>query len=148
MFEIEVKRTISANIDKIFDLISDHANYQKFKAIDQSSVLKQSVIEHNGTGTVRKVSSGSFIVVEEILEFNQPKLMGYKIKQAKPFSMDHQKGIIELEAVDDNTTKVRWYSKGRITTPVIGFLCDKVMQKNGTKAFASILKDIETELSS
>jgi uncharacterized protein YndB with AHSA1/START domain len=144
MFSIQVERTINKPIAEVFALISDHANYSQFKGIDASTLLVEGKEEANGLGAVREVVAAGSTLHEEIVAFQAPVLLGYKIIYSKPLPYDHQLGEVKLEAKDDNTTHVVWRSQGHITIPLLGnWYFDKQIQKHGARAFGSILKYID-----
>jgi uncharacterized protein YndB with AHSA1/START domain len=144
MFKIKVERIVKASIDKVFEAISDHVNYALFPPVGISKLLHEGDNERNGKGALRTVETGAFKVWERITAFERPTHMQYKIEQSKPVNIDHDKGIIDLKDLGDGTTHVTWVSEGRITVPLIGRFLDNKMQKQGTGAFHSILKSIES----
>ena len=143
MFTIKVQRLVKAPIDQVFEAISDHANYAAFPAIDGSELLQEGRQERNGLGAFRSVKMNGFQVWERITAFERPVHMQYKIEKAKPLGMNHYKGIIDFVDLGDETTQVTWVSEGEMTTPLVGKLLDKIMQKQGTSVFHSMLKSIE-----
>ena len=144
MFKIKVERTIKKPIDEVFEVLSDHASYGLFKAVGVAELLTEGNEERNGVGALRTVQTGAFKVWERITAFERPTHMQYQIEQAKPIKMQHNKGIIDLKDLGDGTTQVTWVSEGRLVMPLIGRLLDRKMQKQGTIAFNSILKSIES----
>ncbi|MFT6267660.1 MAG: hypothetical protein ACJAVV_000459 [Alphaproteobacteria bacterium] len=153
MFNIIAERTINKPIGQVFELISDHANYSQFKGIDKSSLIKEGSEHKNGLGAVREVVAGAGTLHEEIVRFEPPNndqedgnktaVLGYKVVFSKPLPYDHHLGEVHLSQNDDKTD-VRWLSKGTITTFLLGPLYfDKKIQKNGARAFGSILKYID-----
>ena len=143
MFSIHVERTINKPIDEVFSILSDHANYAQFKAIEQSNVLVKGKRETNGLGAVREIISGGSNLHEEIVAYDRPYKLGYKVVKSKPLPYDHQLGEITLK--DENgKTHVTWRSKGHITIFLLGSLYfDKQIQNVGSRAFGSILKQVE-----
>ncbi|MFT4652677.1 MAG: hypothetical protein ACJA0G_001928 [Kangiellaceae bacterium] len=153
MFNISVERTIKKPIEQVFELISDHANYSQFKGVDKSSLVKEGSENKNGLGAIREIVAATGTLHEEIVRFEPPRdnqangtktaLIGYKIVFSKPLPYDHRLGEVHLTQSDDKT-HVRWISKGTITTFLLGPLYfDKQIQKNGARAFGSILKYID-----
>lgn len=144
MFSIHVERTIDKPIDDVFAVISDHANYSQFKAIEQSNLIKEGAHEKNGLGAVREIISGGANLHEEIVAYEPPYKLGYKVIKSKPLPYDHQLGEITLEE-KDGKTHVTWRSQGHITIFLLGSLYfDKQIQSVGSRAFGSILKQIES----
>ena len=145
MFSIHVERTLNKPIADVFAVISDHANYAQFKGVDASTLLTEGKEERNGLGAVREVVAAGSTLHEEIVAYDPPFLLAYKIIHSKPLPYDHQLGEVTLEAKDDNTTHVIWRSQGHITIPLLGnWYFDKQIQKHGARAFGSILKYIDT----
>ncbi|GBL04309.1 SRPBCC family protein [Glaciecola sp. KUL10] len=142
MFNISVNRIIDKPIQVVFDALSDHANYQTFKGIDKSSLIKEGSEDKNGLGAVREIVAGNSTLHEEIVTYEPPTKLGYKITYSKPLPYDHQVGEITLEE-KDGQTHVTWCSKGHITIPILGtWYFDKQIDKFGSRAFGSILKTI------
>ena len=144
MFNIKVERIVKAPIDKVFDAISDHANYALYPSVGMASLLNEGDKERNGKGALRTVETGAFKVWERITAFERPVHMQYKIERAKPLKMDHYKGIIDLKDLGDGTTHVTWVSEGKMAVPLIGRFLDKSMKSKGTAVFHSMLKSIES----
>ena len=143
MYKIKVQRIVQAPIAKVFDAISDHGNYAAFPAIDDSELLQEGAEERNGLGAFRSVKMNGFQVWERITAFERPLHMQYKIEKAKPLGMNHYKGLIDFVDLGDETTQVTWVSEGEVAVPLVGKLLDKVMQKQGSGVFHSMLKSIE-----
>ena len=143
VFSISVERTIDKPIETVFEILSDHENYSQFKAIDASNVLREGNENKNGVGAVREIISGDSNLHEEIVCFEPPFKLGYKVVKSSPLPYDHELGEILLED-RGGKTHVTWRSKGHISIFILGALYfDKQIQKVGSRAFGSILKHID-----
>tara|TARA_Y100000296_G_scaffold32701_1_gene37853 strand:- start:1513 stop:1953 length:441 start_codon:yes stop_codon:yes gene_type:complete len=143
VFSIHVERTINKPIDEVFAILSDHASYGQFKAIEQSNLLVEGKHEKNGIGAVREIISGGSSLHEEIVAYEPPHKLGYKVVKSKPLPYDHQLGEITLKD-EGGKTHVTWRSKGHITVFLLGSLYfDRQIQSVGSRAFGSILKQID-----
>ena len=143
MFSIHVERTINKPIEEVFAILSDHANYAQFKAIERSNLLIKGKHETNGLGVVREIISGGSNLHEEIVAYEPPYKLGYKVVKSKPLPYNHQLGEITLKD-KDGKTHVTWRSQGHITIFLLGSLYfDKQIQSVGSRAFGSILKQID-----
>jgi uncharacterized protein YndB with AHSA1/START domain len=152
MFSILAERTINKPIEEVFALITDHANYSQFKGVDTSRLVKEGSEDKNGLGAIREVVSGTGTLHEEIVRFTKPHedtegnkvaVLGYKIVYSTPLPYDHQLGEVTFTETNGQT-HVHWVSKGRITRFLLGPLFfDKQIEKNGGRAFGSILKHVE-----
>ena len=143
MFSIHVERTINKPIAEVFAILSDHANYAQFKGVDKSTLLVEGKYEKNGLGAVREIIAGGANLHEEIVAFDPPYNLGYKVFNSKPLPYDHELGEITLEERGDKT-HVTWRSVGHISIFLLGSLYfDKQVQNVGSRAFGSILKHID-----
>lgn len=143
MFSIHVERTINKPIADVFAVLSDHANYAQFKGVDKSTLLIEGKLEKNGLGAVREIVAGGANLHEEIVAFDPPYKLGYKVIKSKPLPYDHELGEITLEERGDKT-HVTWRSVGHISIFLLGSLYfDKQVQNVGSRAFGSILKHID-----
>ena len=93
---------------------------------------------------MREIISGGSNLHEEIVAYEPPYKLGYKVVKSKPLPYDHQLGEITLKD-EGGKTHVTWRSKGHITIFLLGSLYfDKQIQSVGSRAFGSILKQIDS----
>lgn len=144
MRTVLVKRTIKAPIEKVFELISDHANYKDFPGVKDSELVKKGKPHKNGVGAVRTIDTGSVWFEEKITAFERPVRMDYLITKARP-PMEHQGGSVRLEATADGTA-VTWTTTLRIKIPIIGGLLTRFAAPQLEKAIGGMLKNIEQRL--
>lgn len=145
MFRIRVERLINKNINSVFSALADHAAYTRFRGIDQAELIVEGSSEKNGLGALRIIGSGVFIVRERITAFERPTRMCYHIEQAKPLPMRHDIGEISLQEEGEQTWVI-WVSEGHVKLPLLGnAVFDRLAEKQGSAAFASILKTIERD---
>lgn len=145
MFTINVDLTLNAPIDYLFEAISDHGAYTRFKAVRHAKVVEPGCDELNGLGALREVHVGPLQFMERITVFERPIRMDYHIEASEPVTMQHDMGSIHLKPLSNTQTQVIWQSQGRIQIPLLGWLVDKKFTRDGTKGFSSILKQIERE---
>jgi uncharacterized protein YndB with AHSA1/START domain len=142
MFSICVERVINKPIQDVFDALSDHENYARFKGVDESNLIVKGTSDKNGLGAVREIIAGGANLHEQIVAYDPPYTLGYKIIKSTPLPYDHQLGEVTLRE-EDGQTHVTWRSKGHIKIFLLGSLYfDKAIQKGGSRAFGSILKQI------
>lgn len=143
MFSIHVERVIHKPIEVVFAALSDHANYQQFKGVEQSRLIKRASPDENGLGAVREIIAAGATLHEEIVGYEPPTFMAYKIIYSKPLPYQHELGEVCLQTCEEGT-KVTWRSQGHINVPILGtWYFDKQIQKHGARAFGSILKSID-----
>ena len=142
MFNIHVERVIEKDINEVFDLISDHEGYCRFKGV-QVKLLEEGESERNGLGALRYVDLGFVKFHERITCFERPYRMDYLIEKSSPLPFRHDIGSITFEEVNGGT-KVSWISKGTVAIPLLGKLfLDKKFEKMGGQGFGSLLKQID-----
>lgn len=144
MQTIIVKRTIKAPIEKVFDLLSDHANYKDFPGVRDSELVKKGKPHKNGVGAVREIDAGTAWFREEITAYERPVRMDYLITKSRP-PMEHKGGSVRLEATAEGT-EVTWSSTLRIRIPLIGGLVTRLVAPQLAKAFAGTLKNVDKRL--
>jgi len=142
MFSISVERTIDKPIAEVFQVLSEHANYSQFKGVDKSTLIKNGKDDINGLGAVREIQAAGATLHEEIVKFEPPYVLSYKIIRSKPLPYEHKFGEVRLTEVDGKT-HVHWRSQGHINIPLLGnWYFDKKIEQGGQRAFGSILKFI------
>ncbi len=141
MRSVHVTRTIPGPPEPIFDLLADHANYDRFRPINGSELLREGDPPPNGVGALRRVKVRPLSFDEEITAFERPTRLDYLIvKLNLPFK--HQGGSITLTAAGDET-RVDWRSSFSVPTPVVGGVQELVWQPILARGFRRVLEDVE-----
>ncbi len=144
MKTVTVTRTINAPIEKVFDLLTDHANYKANFGVKGSKLVKEGKGDRNGLGAVRWIDAGLMQFEEEITAYERPRRFDYLIiKCSAP--LEHQGGSVRLESAG-NATKVVWTSVMRMNVPVLGGLLTRILARKIGQAFGSMLKATERRL--
>ena len=145
MRSIHVTRTIPAPAEAVFDLLADHANYDRFPGINGSELLREGDPAPNGLGALRRIKVTPLVFEEEITAFDRPKRLDYLIVKLNiPF--EHQGGSIRL-AAEGEATAVDWRSTFTVPTPLIGGLEERVWVPVLNRGFRRVLEDVERRLS-
>jgi ribosome-associated toxin RatA of RatAB toxin-antitoxin module len=141
MRTIHVTRTIPAPAEAVFDLLADHANYDQFRPIQASRLLREGEPAPNGVGALREIKVRPLTFEEEITAYERPDRLDYLIvKLSVPF--EHQGGSIRLAAEGD-ATAVDWRSTYRVPTPIIGGIEEFAWQPLLSRGFRQVLEDVE-----
>jgi hypothetical protein len=144
MKTITVTRTIPAPIEKVFDLLADHANYKANFGVKESKLIREGKPDRNGLGAVRYIDAGPIKFEEEVTFYDRPRGYDYLITKCSA-PLEHQGGQIRFESVG-NATKVTWTSVMRVKVPLLGGLLTKVLAAKIGQAFGSMLKQTERRL--
>lgn len=145
MQTISVRHTIGAPIEKVFDMISDHANYQQFPGVGESRLVKLGSPTKNGVGAVREIKSGLARFTEEITRYERPTRLEYLITRSFP-PLRHQGGSVRLEKTPDGTL-VTWTTTMEARIPLLGRLLTPILAAMLTRGFNEVLQDIDQRLS-
>ncbi len=144
MRTVHVTRTIPAPPEAIFDLLADHAHYDRFRGISGSELIREGDPPPNGVGALRRVKVRPLSFDEEITAYDRPARLDYLIvKLNVPF--EHHGGSIKL-APEGEATRVDWRSSFTVPTPVVGGLQELVWQPVLNRGFSRVLEDVERML--
>lgn len=141
MKTVRVERGIEAQPEQVFDLLADHARYDRFRGIHASELLHEGKPPPNGLGAVRRVVSRPFRFEEEITAFERPTRLDYLIVRINA-PLEHQGGSIRL-LEDRGRTLVEWTSSFRVPTPLVGGIQERVWALALGRAFRRVLEDVE-----
>ncbi len=141
MVEIRLEMHLAAPIEHVFEGLADHANYDRFRPIGTSELLREGSEERNGTGAVRRLAAKGMSFDEEITAFERPTRIDYLIVKVN-LPLAHEGGSIRL-APAGNGTDVLWTSRARITVPVLGRVLETPSAAFFRRGFRQMLEDIE-----
>jgi uncharacterized protein YndB with AHSA1/START domain len=141
MRSVHVTRTIPAPPEAVFDRLADHANYDHFRPIHASELLREGDPAPNGVGALRRIKVRPLTFEEEITAYERPTRLDYLIvKLNVPF--EHHGGSIRLSPEGDGT-HVDWRSSFSVPTPVIGRPEELVWEPVLARGFRRVLEDVE-----
>jgi Polyketide cyclase / dehydrase and lipid transport len=137
---VSVARGIQAQPEAVFDVISDHARYDRFRGIRGSKLLREGEPPPNGVKAVRRVLIGPLRFDEEITVFERPTRMDYLILRINaPFQ--HRGGSMRLRE-DRGRTIVEWTSSFTVPAP-LGGVQEQVWALALGRGFRRVLEDVE-----
>ncbi len=141
MRSVHVTRTIPAPAEAVFDVLADHANYDRFRPIHGSELIRQGDPAPNGVGALRRIKVRPLVFEEEITAYERPTRLDYLIvKLNVPFK--HDGGSITLTP-EDGATRVDWRSSFSVPTPVVGGPQELIWQPVLARGFRRTLEDVE-----
>lgn len=141
MESIRVTRTIPAPAEAVFDLLAEHADYERFRPIHASALLRQGEPPPNGVGALREIKVRPLTFEEEITAYERPRRLDYLIvKLNVPF--EHHGGSIRLTS-EGNATHVDWRSSFTVPTPIVGGLAELAWKPLLVRGFRRVLEDVE-----
>jgi uncharacterized protein YndB with AHSA1/START domain len=147
---IRVERRLDAPPDGVFEIVADHARYDRFDGIRRSVLAKRGDPEANGLGAVRWVWLGPLRFEEEITAFEPPWRLDYLITDVRELPFRHEGGSVRLEP-DGTGTRAVWTSSFEIPIPLIGSAMDRAFKSLLERGFGSLLErsaELSTQTSS
>jgi uncharacterized protein YndB with AHSA1/START domain len=141
MRSVHVTRTIPGPPEPIFDRLTDHANYDRFRGINGSELVREGDPAPNGVGALRRVQVRPLNFEEVVTVYERPSRLDYLIVKLNiPF--EHHGGSITLTP-EGAATRVDWRSSFTVPTPVIGSAEEIVWLPMLTRGFRRVLEDVE-----
>jgi uncharacterized protein YndB with AHSA1/START domain len=141
MVKVEVTELLAAPIDEVFDHLVDHENYASYAGILASTLTRVGHDERNGVGAQRRIRLAMAILWEDIVGFERPTCMEYRIVKMRPPLVRHLLGRVTLTP-DGAGTRVVWRSEFEVRIPVIGGLFEPKLYAQFTQAFSAMLLEI------
>lgn len=133
MQSVEVTRTFSATPQEVWNIYTDHARWKEWAGISHSSIYVEGKPDPNGPGAVRRLGTYGFYAHEEILEFDPPRRMTYRVVKGG-LGMKNHLGEVLFEPAGDRT-KITW--RCRFDSKVPGF--SRIMRGIVTRVFHDAL---------
>jgi len=131
-----VKRTFSsvtkvlAPRDVVWRVMTDHVRYARWGTAKTVTMERSGESDPNGVGAVRAFHAGPSKVREEVLEFEPPVRMVYRLVSGVPVRDYRSEMVLDEErSGDDVVTVLTWSSSFSPKLPFTGALLQRVMSR-------------------
>jgi uncharacterized protein YndB with AHSA1/START domain len=121
---IHIEHRFGAPPAKVFDAITDHAAMGRWLAGTRVTIDRPGNPSPNGVGAVRKISARGLTLYEEIVRYEPPRAMDYRVIRGAP--LRNHLGTIRLEPdgsgtrlVYDIRFEIPWYLGGALLGAVL-----------------------------
>ena len=141
MARIDLDKSLTAPIDEVFELLTDHASYTRFRGFKTAELLREGTPDRNGVGALRRLVAGPLSFTEEITAFERPTRMDYVIREVN-IPLEHDGGSIVL-LQDGAGTRVHWTSVFTMPVPVVGGATGAGLAVAIRRGFVRLLDDID-----
>lgn len=128
---------IGAPIERVFEQVTDHEGLEGLPGVGSATLLLEGDPERNGVGAVRELRVQGARFVEEVVRFDPPERMDYKIRECT-LPLRHEIGIVSLRP-DKDGTLVEWSTRFDFALPLIGRVLARVAKPVIASGFARIL---------
>jgi hypothetical protein len=142
VIKIEVEELLHAPIDAVFEQLVDHENYASFDGVSSSTLTRTGERERNGVGAQRRVRLGAAVLWEDIVGFERPTLLEYRIVKMRPPLVRHVLGRVRLTKTSEGT-RVVWTSELEVLVPLVGRLLEPKIAAKFNAGFRAMLREME-----
>lgn len=119
MQHIEVSRHFDASPEEVWRIYTDHARWKEWSGFDHTTLETPGTEHRDGVGAVRVFGSGPVSAFEEVVEFEPPHRMAYRVIRGGLPIKDHF-GEVLLTPDGDGTLLV-WRARFNSRWPIPGF---------------------------
>jgi uncharacterized protein YndB with AHSA1/START domain len=135
---VEVQQRIAAPIETVWDRYTDHASWTDWAGLGRVRLEREGVPPPNGVGCVREISRAGVAVYEEVLTFDRPHRMTYRVVRGGLPIRDHL-GEVLFEA-RDGATLVTWRCQFNSRIPGLGVVFRLVITRLFRNALSSLAR--------
>ena len=133
MIELEIHQHFAAPPATVFAAVTDHKRLEEWQKGTRVTIEKPGTPAPNGLGAVRKISAGPMSVYEEVVRWEEPHAMDYRLLRGLPLH-DHL-GEIRFKPTPEGGTlleyriryHVPWYAGGNVLGRVMGSQLQRVI---------------------
>lgn len=118
MQHVEVQQVIEAPLQAVWDRYTDHVSWTDWAGMGKVRLDREGVPAPNGIGCVRVISNGGVKVFEEVVSFDPPERMTYRVVKGGIPIKDHL-GEVVFEA-HERGTLVSWRCRFNSKIPGLG----------------------------
>jgi uncharacterized protein YndB with AHSA1/START domain len=136
MQHVEVTRVFPAPPQAVWDVYTDHARWKEWAGIGASRLERAGEPDPNGSGAVRALGPAFFAAHEEVLDFEPPERMTYRIVKGG-FPVHNHLGEVRFEPEGEGT-RVTWGCRFESRIPGFGGLLERFI----TRFFAGALEGL------
>jgi len=133
---VEVRQHIPAPIQAVWARYTDHRSWTYWAGIGQVALERAGDPAPNGVGCVRRITNRGVTVYEQVLSFEPPRRMTYRLVRGAVPIRDHL-GEVLFEPRDEGTL-VTWRCRFNSRIPGLGGL----LQRFVTRLFENVLEGL------
>jgi uncharacterized protein YndB with AHSA1/START domain len=142
MQHVEVERIIAAPIETVWARYTDHVSWTRWSGMGKVRLEREGVPPPNGVGCVRVIASAGVAVYEEVLTFEPPRRMTYRVVRGGIPIRDHL-GEVDF-APHAGGTRVTWRCRFDSRVPGLGPFFRWLVTTLFRRALAGLAADLES----
>src|SRR5512143_1105493 len=136
MRHVEVQQVIEAPVQAVWDRYTDHRSWTEWAGVGTVRLDRPGVPPPNGVGSVRAISSAGVKVLEEVVSFDPPRRMTYRVVKGAIPIKDHLGEVVF--APHERGTLVTWRCQFKSRVPGLG----AALQLLVTRIFRNALRGL------
>lgn len=144
MRTVKLERTIRAPLADVFEWLTDATNFQRVPVIRRVTPVRPGDLVEHGVGAVRLLVTPLARLIEEIVEYEPPRLIRYKLLSSCP-PMRVQDGCLEFKETAAGTW-IRWTAHFEVAAPLFADVWTAGMAPMVLGGIRSVLVTAEKEL--
>ena len=142
MAEVKAEMMISAQPQKVWELLTGDTLNAGYSLLGTSGLVAPGEGEKYGVGAIRRISGLLLSLDEEIIYFDPPRQMDFRIVRSS-IPLDHRFGTIRLQPVEGGLTRTIWESSFEVNVPFAGGLLASTAGALIHQTYSSILGNIK-----
>jgi uncharacterized protein YndB with AHSA1/START domain len=133
---------IVAPREVVWDVMTDHVRYARWSSANRVVMERTGTPDPDGVGAIRVFETGPMKVREEVVEFETPRRMVYRLVSGLPVRDYRSEMLLED---DETTTVLTWMSSFEPRIPLTGALFTRIMRNAVDRFAAGIKTDAEAQ---
>lgn len=126
--QVRVTRQVAGPREAVWSLYTDHLSWNAWANIGKVRLAREGSPSPNGVGCIRVISAGGISAYEEVLSFDPPERMTYRLVRGGLPIKDHL-GEVCFEEAGAGLTTVTWGCRFESRIPGLGFLWRAIVAK-------------------
>lgn len=141
MQKIRISFIVTAPVEDVFDVFSDHSKFGSLFG-SKSIRIKEGDEELDGVGSARRIGFWPIDFDERVLRYKKNRVIDYEVSRGGPFN-DHL-GQVRFRSVENGTAVdyfIRFKSKIPFTGPLLELGFRSAWAKNSVSIFSKMESD-------
>ena len=136
---------INVPIERVWAVLTDYEGYARIPGVDSARLTTAGHPDRAGVGAVREITTMGMTFAEEILTFEPPRLLEYRIIRSSPLPIEHRLGRCELIS-HGSGTEVKWTTTMGLGIPIVGDLLARPLCALVQHTFTGMLMWLKDDL--
>jgi uncharacterized protein YndB with AHSA1/START domain len=137
MQSFELRSEIAAPVERVWAVLSDHVGWRDWAGVQEVVLRQQGDPPPNGLGAIRVLRRGGLAIEEEVVAFEPPHRLGYRVCAGIPVRDCGAELRLEPSGA---ATRVSWQVSFRPLVPGTGWLLRRLIRPRLEQALAGLAR--------